>query len=183
MYLRGFEQSRWSRASPPPPTLLHPTHTPRQVSCLEVHGSATTLGDFIELHALRAVFQGPRPQPLAISCLKTTMGHLEGAAGLAGVLKAVLQLQTGRVTPLLHLRDVAQPLPLEGWQVLLATEAGPLPQGHGTATAGVSSFGISGTNAHAVLRGGPVGDTAWQSQVLSFSPQTCDSGLPLRPQT
>jgi acyl transferase domain-containing protein/SAM-dependent methyltransferase/NAD(P)-dependent dehydrogenase (short-subunit alcohol dehydrogenase family)/acyl carrier protein len=129
--------------------------TPEQVGYVEAHGTGTSLGDPIELRALGNVFAGaPRPGPLWVGSVKTNIGHLEAAAGLAGVAKVVASLQHGAVAPHLHLR---QPTPHFAWDdfpLRVPTALAPWPDG--ALLAGVSSFGFAGSNAHAILAPAPV---------------------------
>ena len=138
---------------------------PVQVSYIEAHGTGTSLGDPIEVGAIGAVFGGSHSQehPLMIGSLKTNIGHLEAAAGIAGLLKVVLQLQHQEIAPHLHLRE---PNPYINWDELpvdVPTETTPWSAGSEKLFAGVSSFGFSGTNAHVVLEEAP-------SQLKSISP-------------
>ncbi|MBX2802935.1 MAG: SDR family NAD(P)-dependent oxidoreductase [Myxococcales bacterium] len=125
---------------------------PHEVGFVECHGTGTTRGDPVEIGALGQVLATDRAQPLLLGAVKTNLGHLEAAAGIAGLLKAVLCLQRGAVPSIVHLRDVNPALPLQRFPALtLPTELTPWP-GEGARVAGVSSFGISGTNAHVVLQ-------------------------------
>jgi acyl transferase domain-containing protein/acyl carrier protein len=135
---------------------------PRQVSYIEAHGTGTALGDPIELAALRAVFREGRPpeDPLAVGSVKTNLGHLEGAAGIAGLMKLVLALENGEIPPHLHFRD---PNPHFEWGSLplrVATVRQPWAAGERRRIAGVSAFGFSGTNAHVVLEEAPAATAA-----------------------
>ncbi|TBR57189.1 hypothetical protein B4U84_26495 [Westiellopsis prolifica IICB1] len=130
---------------------------PAQVSYIEAHGTGTSLGDPIEVKALGSVFGKNRPQnqPLIIGSVKTNLGHLEGAAGIAGLIKVVLSLQHEEIPPNLHFK---QPNPYIAWEklpVTVPTQRLPWPQGERPRIAGVSSFGFSGTNAHVVLEEAP----------------------------
>jgi acyl transferase domain-containing protein/surfactin synthase thioesterase subunit len=121
---------------------------PDRVAAVETHGTGTRLGDPIEATGLAEVFGGPRAAPLLLGALKGNIGHAESAAGIAGLIKAVLALQAGVLPPN---RDHGPPNPLIGWERLpfaLPRAPVPLPP---EAAIGVSSFGASGTNAHAVL--------------------------------
>ena len=127
---------------------------PTQVSYVEVHGTGTALGDPIEVEALAAVLgKGRSPnQPLALGSVKTNIGHLEAAAGIAGLIRVVLAMQHGELPPHLHLK---QPNPAISWEDLPVVIPTKLTS-WGSADrqrrfAGVSSFGMSGTNAHVVL--------------------------------
>ncbi|WP_052375398.1 type I polyketide synthase [Chondromyces apiculatus] len=132
---------------------------PAQVAYVEAHGTGTPLGDPIEIGALAKVFgEGRGPdRPLLVGSLKTNIGHLEAAAGIAGVLKVVLGLQHGEIPPHLHF---TRPSPYIAWSdiaVKVTSEGVSWPQGYERRLAGVSSFGLSGTNAHAIFEEAPAG--------------------------
>ncbi|WP_427918250.1 acyltransferase domain-containing protein [Streptomyces sp. cg40] len=120
---------------------------PAHVDYVEAHGTGTPLGDPIEAGALGAVLGDgrDREQPLLLGSVKGNLGHLECAAGLAGLVKTVLALHHDLVPPSLHGTS------LPDARLRLVTEPEPWPRYGGTATAGVSGFGFGGTNAHAVL--------------------------------
>lgn len=121
--------------------------TPAHVDHVEAHGTGTPLGDPIEAGALGAVLGAGRDpeQPLLLGSVKGNLGHLESAAGLAGLVKTVLALHHDLVPPSLHGNT------LDDQRLRVVTEPEPWPRYGGTATAGVSGFGFGGTNAHAVL--------------------------------
>ena len=125
---------------------------PSQVSYIEAHGTGTSLGDPIEMGALGNVFRNhPRNNPLMVGSVKTNMGHLEAAAGVAGVIKVILSLKNGEIPPHLHFKN---PNPHIAWNELpieIPTQRKPWPSGENRRIAGVSSFGFAGTNAHVVL--------------------------------
>ncbi|MCC7361295.1 MAG: type I polyketide synthase [Anaerolineales bacterium] len=129
---------------------------PAHIGYLEAHGTGTPLGDPIEMHALAAVF-GEAAAPLYVGSVKSNLGHTEAAAGMAGLVKAILALQHHAIPPHLHFRE---PSPRIEWtqlgplQVPTALAAWPAPAG-GPRFAGVSSFGFSGTNAHVVVEEAP----------------------------
>jgi acyl transferase domain-containing protein/acyl carrier protein len=130
---------------------------PRQVGYVETHGTGTALGDPIEAGALGAALGIDRPEdrPVKIGSVKTNIGHLEAAAGIAGLIKVVLALRHEEIPPHLHLK---QPNPLIAWNELpleLPTTRTPWPPGKEPRIAGVSSFGFSGTNAHVILEEAP----------------------------
>lgn len=130
---------------------------PREFGYVEAHGTGTALGDPIEVHALAAsLCQGRTPDaPLVIGSVKTNIGHLEAAAGIAGVIKVILALQHQEIPPHLHFRN---PNPRIDWQsipVEVAASGRPWRTVAGRRLAGVSSFGFSGTNAHIVLEEAP----------------------------
>ncbi|WP_346099520.1 acyltransferase domain-containing protein [Streptomyces olivaceiscleroticus] len=125
---------------------------PHEVHLVETHGTGTALGDPIEASALGAVLGGAhRAEPLRIGAVKTNVGHLEGAAGITGLIKAVLCLHHRSVPPNLHF-DVPNPhIDFAALALRVPTELEEWPAGR--RLAGVSSFGWGGTNVHAVLEG------------------------------
>lgn len=130
---------------------------PGDVDYVEAHGTGTPLGDAIELAALADSYAAGRDpaRPLLVGSVKTNIGHLEAGAGVAGLLKAVLALEHGRVPG--HPR-LSRPTPHLDWDaVALAVPAttAAWPNGDGPRRAGVSSFGFSGTNAHVILEAAP----------------------------
>ena len=129
--------------------------TPEDIDYVEAHGTGTRLGDPIEFHALGEVFAArARHRPVRVGSVKTNLGHLEAAAGIAGLIKVVLALQHRELPPHLHL-DRPSPL-LAAGDHPLEIPTRPTPwQGPGRRCAGVSSFGFSGTNAHVVVTEAP----------------------------
>ncbi len=130
---------------------------PAEVGYVECHGTGTALGDPIEVQALGAEFGEGRDlhHPLLIGSVKTNVGHMEGAAGVGGLMKAVLALQHGRIPKSLHFTS---PSPHIAWSELairVASEATDWPSNGAPRIAGVSSFGISGTNAHLLVAEAP----------------------------
>ena len=132
---------------------------PADVDLVEAHGTGTSLGDPIELRALEAVYGAGRPagDPLLVGSVKTNIGHLEPAAGIAGVAKALLALEHGIVPPHLHLEQATTRVPWAAMHLDVPTRPRPWPPRDRPRRAAVSSFGASGTNAHVIL-GGPVED-------------------------
>ena len=126
----------------------------QQVSYVETHGTGTSLGDPIEVQALSAVLGEGRIDPLIIGSVKTNIGHLESAAGIAGLIKVVLMLQHGQVPPHLHLREPNPHVPWDELPVTIPTKLIPW-QNESEKIAGVSSFGFSGTNSHIILSSPP----------------------------
>lgn len=124
------------------------------VSYIEAHGTGTSLGDPIEVESLAAVF-GPREQPLLMGSVKTNIGHLESGAGIAGLFKVVLALQHQEIPPHLHLETPNPLIPWDEISIAVPTSPCPFPQVNGRRLAGVSSFAISGTNAHVILEEAP----------------------------
>jgi acyl transferase domain-containing protein len=130
---------------------------PARVAYVEAHGTGTVLGDPIEVQALGAVFGPGRAaaDPLMIGSVKTNIGHLEAAAGMAGLIKIVLALQHGEIPPHLHLQNPNPYVPWAELPIVVPTQRTPWPASGLPRLAGVSSFGFSGTNAHVVLEEAP----------------------------
>lgn len=131
---------------------------PSQISYIEAHGTGTPLGDPIEVSALRAVLEEGRKdkQPCFLGSVKTNIGHLEAAAGVAGLIKVILALQHEEIPPHLHLEKVNPYIDLEGSPLEIATHNYPWLRDKQPRLAGVSSFGFGGTNAHVVVSEAPV---------------------------
>jgi len=129
--------------------------SPADLTYVEAHGTGTQLGDPIELKALNAVTSTGRPagRPLLVGSVKTNIGHLEPAAGAAGLLKVVLALQHDTLPKHLHLDNPNPQVPWDAINLKVTSEETRWPDG--PRTAGVSSFGASGTNAHTVLAEAP----------------------------
>ena len=127
------------------------------IDYVEAHGTGTRLGDPIEVRALGAALgEGRTPgKPLLIGSVKTNIGHLESAAGVAGVIKVVLALQHGRIPPHLHFKQASPHIDWQRHPVQVAAEGCAWTAGAAPRRAGVSSFGFSGTNAHMVLEEAP----------------------------
>lgn len=122
----------------------------REVTFVETHGTGTRLGDPIEVEALAHVL-GEGDDPCWLGAVKSNIGHAEGTAGLAGLMKAVLAVERGMIPPNLHMTEPNPLFSLEGTRLRLATEGVPWSPA-GPRVAGVSSFGFGGTNAHVVVR-------------------------------
>jgi acyl transferase domain-containing protein len=125
---------------------------PLDVTYVEAHGTGTPLGDPIEIQALAAALGQGRDAlaPLLVGSAKTNFGHLEGAAGVAGLIKLVLALQHGEIPPHLHLTRLNPHVDWESLPLDVPTTLTPWPAGR-PRIGGVSSFGFSGTNVHVIL--------------------------------
>ncbi|MGH3613345.1 MAG: type I polyketide synthase [Pseudonocardia sp.] len=130
---------------------------PRQVHYIEAHGTGTPVGDPIEARAIGEVAGVGRPdgEQLWIGSVKTNIGHLEAAAGVAGLIKATLTLEHGAVPGHLHLDDPNPEIPFSELNLRVPRELTDLPAASGPRFAGVNSFGFGGTNAHVVIEEAP----------------------------
>ncbi|MFA3875982.1 aminotransferase class I/II-fold pyridoxal phosphate-dependent enzyme [Streptomyces sp. MMCC 100] len=129
---------------------------PGQIDFVEAHGTGTALGDPVEWEALAGVYGRGRPAdaPCLVGSVKTGIGHLEAAAGIAGLIKAVLVVRQREVPPLLHLTTPNRHLDWTGSGLAVPTARRGL-SAEGTLRAGVSSFGFGGTNAHVIVESAP----------------------------
>ena len=130
---------------------------PEQVGYIETHGTGTALGDPIEVQALETMYGAMRQvaNRCAIGSVKTNIGHLEGAAGIAGLIKTVLALQHQAIPPHLHYRQLNPHISFENTPFFIPTDVHDWRTGPGTRYAATSSFGFGGTNAHVVLSEAP----------------------------
>jgi acyl transferase domain-containing protein len=126
---------------------------PADIQYVELHGSGTRVGDPIEAAGLGAALGAGRDAgaPLLVGSVKTNIGHLEGAAGVAGLLKTVLSIRHRAVPASLHAETTNQGIPLDTLNLAVAQRLGPWPRPDRPLLAGVSSFGMGGTNCHVVL--------------------------------
>ena len=143
---------------------------PAQISYVEAHGTGTSLGDPIEVESLQAVLmEGRNPaQPCWVGSVKTNIGHLEAAAGMAGLIKVVLSLQHQEIPPHLHLEQVNPYISLAGMPITIPTQN--QPWSCSGRLAGISAFGFGGTNCHAILEEAPKEDGR-RGKPLSRFPQ------------
>jgi len=131
--------------------------SPGKVQYVEAHGTGTLLGDPIEAKALGAVLGVERPpgRRCALGSAKTNLGHLEAAAGIAGLIKVALALRHREIPPSLYFEKPNPHIPFDELPLRIQTTLSPWPAESGPALAGVSSFGFGGTNAHVVLEEAP----------------------------
>ncbi len=136
--------------------------SPARVRYVELHGTGTRAGDPVEAAALAAVCGDGRPAaaPLLVGSVKTNIGHLEGAAGIAGLIKTVLSISHREIPASLHFRSPNPAIPLDQYHLRVQQDLGPWPDDDAEPLAGVSSFGLGGTNCHVVLAALPEADQA-----------------------
>ncbi|MFI1126942.1 type I polyketide synthase [Streptomyces hygroscopicus] len=130
---------------------------PAAVQYVELHGTGTRAGDPVEAEALGAALGALRPaaRPLHVGSVKTNVGHLEAAAGITGLLKVVLALREGELPASRNYRTPNPRIPMDEWRLRVHDRLGPWPSPEAPLIAGVSSFGMGGTNCHLVLAAAP----------------------------
>jgi len=154
---------------------------PADIGYVEIHGTGTPLGDPIEVEAIGRVMQGNRPveDPVILSTVKPNIGHLEAAAGISGLIKAILCLRHEEIPPHLHMKTPNPHIPWTQYPFKVVTERTAWPRGDKPRHVGVSSFGFSGTNAHVILGDAPAATRpdAGRSgtQILPLSARTAEA--------
>jgi len=159
--------------------------SPDTIQLLEAHGTGTHLGDPIEFGALRQVFGGARPDGsrCVLGSVKTNIGHLDSAAGIAGLIKVVEALKHRQIPAILHASVANRKIDLADSPFYLNVERVEWPAGPAPRRAGVSSFGVGGTNAHVVLEEAPAQDERREADRTQLLPISAKSRNSLRQMT
>lgn len=152
---------------------------PDEIDYIEVHGTGTSLGDPIEVEAIgRVMADRPADRPVVLGTVKSNIGHLEAAAGIAGLIRAVQCMRHGEIPAHLHLDNPSDHIPWGQYPFRVVTQHTPWPASAAPRRAGVSSFGFSGTNAHVILEEAPApaapSAAADRAMVLPLSARTPD---------
>jgi len=153
--------------------------TPNDLDYIEAHGTGTRLGDPIEMEGLAAVLaERPMDDPCFVGSVKTNVGHMESASGIAGLIKTVLALTHEEIPPHIHFRQINPLIPIDDLPIEIPTMAIPWPrEADRVRRAGVSSFGFGGSNAFAVLEEAPQqpassNDVDRTAHILTLTAQT-----------
>lgn len=148
---------------------------PAQVSYFEAHGTGTSLGDPIEVKSLKAVLMKNRKpdQFCWIGSVKSNIGHLEAAAGIASLIKIILQMQHKKIPPQLHLKELNPYIQLNNTPLFISTNLQEWSTVEKSRLAGISSFGFGGTNAHVVLEEAPRQIKNQRLKIEDFSKRPC----------
>ncbi|MEN6405045.1 MAG: amino acid adenylation domain-containing protein [Thermoguttaceae bacterium] len=156
--------------------------SPGAVQYVETQGTGTRLGDAIEATALGNVLRDGRPtgSTCAIGSVKTNLGHLEAASGMASLIKAVLMLERGQMPPSLHFETPNPEIPFDRLPLRVQSQRTPWPDVPGPRLAGVSAFGFGGSNSHVVLEGPPTAASEPAAASLDLLPLSARTDAALR---
>ncbi|WP_459618495.1 SDR family NAD(P)-dependent oxidoreductase [Bordetella sp. 2513F-2] len=145
--------------------------SPAEIDYLEAHGTGTSVGDPIEARAIGLALGQPRGPgaPLPIGSVKSNMGHLETASGVAGLVKAIMALRHRTVPATIGIRKLNPNIDFEDWNIEVVRQPRPL-RPTGTLTVGVNSFGFGGANAHVILRTPPAPSAGVPDNLASTTP-------------
>jgi acyl transferase domain-containing protein/acyl carrier protein len=148
---------------------------PTQVGFVEAHGTGTAVGDPIEATALSDALCVDRPidSPLPIGSVKTNLGHLETAAGVVGLIKALLVLKQGQIPPSLHFKTPSTHIDFKALKLRVPTQMETFPKTDGRRIVGVNSFGFGGANAHVIVEEAPA------QKAAAHQPTPTDRGWPI----
>ncbi|MET7575692.1 beta-ketoacyl synthase N-terminal-like domain-containing protein, partial [Streptomyces sp. NPDC005492] len=158
---------------------------PDDIQYVELHGTGTKVGDPIEAAALGAALGAGRPasKPLHVGSLKTNIGHLEGASGIAGLLKVLLSIERRHVPASLNFQSPHPAIPLAELGLSVRTEQGPWPDERHRLVAGVSSFGMGGTNCHLIVAEPPAAEPGTPPPAAVPTDHIAAHGWPLSART
>ncbi len=151
---------------------------PESITYVETHGTGTILGDPIEIEGLKLAFNLKGRQYCAIGSVKNNVGHLDCASGIAGLIKTILSIQHRQIPPTLHFEKANPKIDFENSPFYVNTERKEWTNGLYPLRAGVNSFGIGGTNAHAILEEAPpkeISSPNQQWRLLPFSARTAEA--------
>ncbi|MGC1481788.1 MAG: acyltransferase domain-containing protein, partial [Chthoniobacterales bacterium] len=142
---------------------------PRDIDFVEAHGTGTAVGDPIEANALAKALCPDRTTPLPIGSVKTNLGHLETAAGMAGLIKALLVLKNRQIPASLHFDEPSEHIDFETLKLRVPTELEPLPEKVGPRYVGINSFGFGGANTHVIVTEAPAAAPATSTEAPNRS--------------